>query len=236
MGSGTNFAPKQKITNRPEQMPCSWNDTTVVTPPRNDYLYTTWESVVTPGNMRACVFCGESTVSFKKTMLIDEVLDIIDFQERHNYAQDVVHNMLRNMCYEAYDMHVQHNTTFPTVLCCNSCNHWIKRRLGQMRRNNFILPIQALLIHIRTLKKTDKKRFDSRIVVRLSKSLCKIAGGRVNIYYTILSKREKELVALLAKCNTSQVHKVLADYYRKININSMFVDSNAIAVLLRENC
>ena len=124
------------------------------------------------------------------------------------------------MCEATLDAHYNENAPLDTVWCCPSCYNWTRRRThnhskkNNSRRKPFFFPIQALRIHLRYMKRVDKKRFDSRMIKRLASSLVKTYCGKVNLYFTLLCEHEKNVIRKLASHSSASVHMIVAEHYR----------------------
>lgn len=214
-----------------------WTESEAITPAGNNYCYTTWFDVVQPGFTRACILCGQVCTSHKKTLLVDEIEELLALQTK---LHDEVHCLINNMCMAAAEEHYIRNEPFDTVMCCASCYNWTRRRSSiwkqqhRVRGFGFCFPVQALRIHMHHLTRIDIKHFDSRMIKRLACSITSQHQGKTNIYYTLLDADERATMHKLAVCQDQNVRHIIAEHYRTINNNPLFVGSHELAVVLRE--
>lgn len=157
--------------------------------------------------MHACIFCGALAPANYKNLRHGFVLSILQQQHAAGINDPIV-NCMRNRvfadCGKQHQMHSEVEEVIAsdaeedgpcdelqgTLHSCMCCYYWVARRLKQ---NIVPLPMQNLLWFVRTLEGCERKRCDSRILLRLLKAVTESG----NMYACLFHENELEGMAAI---------------------------------------
>ena len=180
-----------------------------------------------PGYYRACVACG-SLDSAQTYVDLDDVIQYVHHRTVNNLQQqgcvcDAVWNTFHNIIYSADCAHSVKKAA--DVAFCKICYHNYDKGLTQE-----LLPLQTLMLQLRTLQcASDKRAMDIRIVHKLCTTLADLNYGVYqNPYLYCFYEAERNLIRTIASKNYTQVRGLIANFFLNQNINSKYLGSKAV--------
>lgn len=193
--------------------------------------------------MNACIFCGAHAPANYKNLQISFVASILQGQHAAGIDEPIVHLMRNILAAELHKAELsekeEENTedVGSTLHSCMCCYYWVARR---MRQKIVPLPMQNLLWFVRTLEGCESKRCDSRLLLRLVKTVTESG----NMYARVFDARELEGMAaikeLALRANGGRqgedvfcVKKQLAALWHAHNGQSLLLGHAQAADLLR---
>ena len=189
-----------------------------------------WLQLVMPRKLnvhedRPCVLCGDCSPGARKTISVDEVLAILDMTS-DKFKKNQVWRTIENVCLSAIAVQKKEKiqSFHETASICCSCMNWTQRKKCVK-----VTPILHLKWHFRTLMPINKKRFDKRVIHRLSV----ILSQPDNFYRCLFTKSELKAMEKMAKMKAKDVNLVVAALYQSQNIHSLFVTDSNVAELVR---
>lgn len=149
--------------------------------------------------MHTCIFCGKQAPANYKNVQPCFVEDIVQRQIAAGMDDPIV-NLLQNTLANvqrssepmrsAADEASESENEEDALQSCMCCYYWVMRRHKQ---KIVPLPMQNLLWYVRTLEGCERKRCDSRILLRLLKTITE--GG--NLYACLFHTQELEGMAVI---------------------------------------
>lgn len=141
------------------------------------------------GAMHACIFCGKHAPANYKNLQHSFVLDILERQCVAGIDEPVVNFVREAMAAQgkcqpmtkAEQEGAEGEDCDATLHSCMCCYYWVARRLKQ---KIVPLPMQNLLWYVRTLEGCESKRCDSRILLRLLKTVTEGENMYARLFHT----------------------------------------------------
>ena len=197
--------------------------------------------------MLSCIFCGvQNPVHFKHLEHMF-VSDIIQRQKEAGLSEPIVNFMCSLLATTDHnDMQVGHNEEDSgqgdgkaDVCACMCCYYWVARRKKQTL---VPLPMQNLLWFVRTLIGSEKKKCDSRILLRLVKTIIQ-EGNMYAVFFEPCELQGMRRIAEIAAQEASRtcvqgnatfcVKKHLAQLWNMNNGQSFLLPHRQATDLLR---
>lgn len=201
---------------------------------------TTWSlltDITLPEARRACIFCGVADSANRRSLFLQDVLDIIHDQQAKGVVEPV-NTCMRNIIAQASEHFAvtvsegaaaEDEAVLNTCMCCY---HWVARR----QFKDFVrFPMQNLFWYTRSLDFHKRRNYDARIIHRLAKAVSTPQGTLHlrNYYATLFCDEELALLAVVASNPVSKLHDVFARYYFEQNNEPLFLPDAKITDAVR---
>ena len=184
-------------------------------------LQTTWELIACSSEDPACVLCGHLQAT--KRMPIRLIKDALGNAPTVDSICAATLHICNGLVVEAGDLDA-------AVPACPSCHHWMARH-----RRRRTVPLLALRQFIHKLYTPDTTALDSRVIVRLARTLSRMQDNTHNYYMTLFTPDEQELFRLIATATPRGARRHIARFYMASNIETLYVSTAHAAEFLREN-
>ena len=184
-------------------------------------IQTTWEFIACANADPACVLCGH--LSAPKRMSMEVVREILHDAPACDNISAATLQICKGLAAEGDDG----NVAVPT---CASCHHWMARH-----RHHKATPLLTLRLFIHKLHTPHTNALDSRVVVRLAKTLAHQVDSMHNYYMTLFSPAEQKLLRAIATTTPRGARRLVARFYMQSNINTIYVSTAHASEFLREN-
>ena len=196
-------------------------------------MSSTWRAIIdAEAERRACVFCGVLAEGVLRTTAVDDVLALLGAQDEL-LGDEPLHCTYRNLCRStlaAGALAEEPGPQHERLGVCACCAHWIGKRAGN---RNFLLPLQALQLHLRSMPFVDGKPLDTRVVHRLCAALGRLDGGLSNFFRAAFSAAELAACARVAAAPVALVTPTLAAFMWAENAHAPFLRDARLTELVR---
>ena len=159
---------------------------------KHRHITRVWQaaSAQVQGAMHICIFCGKQAPANYKNLQPSFVQDIVKRQVAAGIDEPIV-NLLRETIAEkqrkadrttgAADEGSECEDDEEALHSCMCCYYWVVRR---QKQKIVPLPMQNLLWYVRTLEGCESKRCDSRILLRLLKTITESGNMYARLFHT----------------------------------------------------
>ena len=207
--------------------------------------------------MQTCIFCGAQDPVHCKLLSHSFVWQIVQRQKDAGISEPIVNFMCSHISAEMHkvslalaasatseeteleendDLEDNNNNHLQSCMCCY---YWVARR---QKQHLVPLPMQNLLWYVRTLKGCEKKKCDSRILLRLVKTITE-SGNMYARFFELSELRGMTAIKELSRKTSTTAHmqgdgsfcvkKQLAALWHSNNGQSILIAHSHAADLLR---
>ena len=193
-----------------------------------------WDIVKMPPSfnleMRSCFICGDMSIGNKTTRDMASLKLVVEDQESWIKGH-TIHTCMRNIFEESNKQQAELPFDERTMACCFQCNTWLDRI---RERKHPLTPIICLIWYFSQLKTISMKKFDSRVIHRISRSLAMVHNNTRNYYMTVLPESEQKVITALSQTSVENTRNAVCLLFHSLNLKSIFFFDAEVADLIRK--